>query len=113
MSRDSKNNTTLFVIIGIVALAIGYVLGAAIGWPKDDGYSQWAGTYTNDTWNGNQRVSLVLNKDGTCKRPKMESSPCTYEVRDGYVYFNGESESTTAIGKDGIVYSNAAFTKLK
>ena len=99
------------VVCSVFCLVLGFILGAVIRF--GDGTPYWVGTYTNDTWSGNQRVSLVLKKDGTCKKPKQENTPCTYEVRDGYVYFNGETTSSTAIGQDGLVYSNSYFTKLK
>ena len=109
-----KNNKIIIVpiVVGAISLAIGYILGASIGFGGNSG-SKYAGTYTNDTWNGHERVSLVLNKDGTCKLPKQYDTTCTYEVRDGYVYFNGQTTSDTAIGETGLVYKDHNFTKLK
>ena len=101
------------IITGVVTLTVGYILGSFIGFGSNDSVSNYAGTYTNDTWNGHERVSLVLNRDGTCKLPKQENNPCTYEVKDGYVYFNGQETSTTAIGEVGLVYLDHSFNKLK
>ncbi len=113
MSKPKNNTIIIATITGVIALLLGYILGAFIGFGGKDDTSKYAGTYTADTWNGHERVSLVLNKDGTCKLPKQESAPCTYEVKDGYVYFNGQEKSTTAIGDTGLVYSDHSFTKLK
>ena len=114
MSKSTKNNTIIIATItGVIALVIGYILGAFIGFGGGDKANSWAGTYTTETWNGHERVSLVLNNDGTCKLPKQENTACTYEVKDGYVYFNGQTTSTTAIGETGLVYSDHNFTKLK
>lgn len=114
MSKPKNNTIIIATITGVVALIVGYLLGAFIGFGGGDTASKYAGTYTNDTWNGNQRVSLVLNKDGTCKLPhQYNGDTCTYEVKDGYVYFNGEATSDTAIGETGLVYKEHNFTKLK
>lgn len=116
MAKESKqsNNKALIInsiVVGAVALIAGYILGAMIGFgnPND----RYAGTYTTEKWSGHERVSLTLNKDGTCKLPKKNNSSCTYIVKDGLVYFNGETNSNTAIGDDGIVYMDTKFEKLK
>lgn len=95
-------------------LIIGFCFGAMIGWPFESSpNSKWAGTYTTDSWNGNHSEKLVLNEDGTCERPRQESSPCTYKVVGNKVYFNDEDRTYTTLGETGLVYNDTAFTKLK
>ena len=80
----------------------------------DNKQTKYVGTYTNDSWNGHERVSIILREDGTCELPSsFDEGSCTYEVRDGYVYFNNQATSTTAIGDTGLVYFDHKFTKLK
>ena len=114
MTKEKNKAIIIPIAVGVVALIMGYLLGAFIGFGNGgSSNSKYVGTYTSDTWNGHERVSIVLNKDGTCKLPKQYDNTCTYEVRDGYVYFNGQETSTTAIGETGLVYADNNFTKLK
>ena len=109
MSKSTNKNTI------IIALVVGYLLGAFIGFGGGGKTTaSYAGTYTTTTWNGHN-ASLVLNADGTCKLPSQypPDAPCSYVVKDGYVYFNGEATSDTAIGETGLVYKENNFTKLK
>ena len=114
MTEQTNNKAIIIpVVVGVVALAVGYILGALIGFGGGNGSnSKYVGTYTNTSWNGGS-ASLVLNSDGTCKLPSQYDRSCTYEIKDGYVYFNGQETSTTAIGETGLVYADHNFTKLK
>lgn len=117
MSKPKNNTVIIATVTGIVALVVGYVLGALIGFggggSNNAKADYWVGTYTYDKWNGSQRVSLVLNSDGTCVLPSQENRPCTYEVRDGVAYFNGGTEYKATLGNEGLVYMNSHFPKLK
>ena len=115
-TKATNNNTiAVAVVTGLVTLVLGYILGATIGFSfgGNSGNSKWAGVYTSETWNGNQRVSLTLNEDGTCSLPSQYNNPCTYEVKGNKVYFNGENTSYATVGETGIVYHDNHFTKLK
>lgn len=114
MTKEVKSKTPIIATaVGVVALVVGYILGATIGFGKIGGKPSYVGTYTYDKWNGNQQVSLTLNDDGTCKRPSYGNDPCTYEVKGNQVYFNGEGYSYATVGETGIVYHDSLFIKLK
>lgn len=113
MSKPKNNTIIIATITGVIALVAGYLLGAFIGFGGGDSASKYAGVYTSETWNGNQRVSLTLNEDGTCSLPSQYNTPCTYEIKDKKVYFNGENTSYATVGETGIVYHDNHFTKLK
>ena len=112
MSEVKSKQAIIIIVPAIITLIIGYLLGAFIGFGGHGG-SEWSGTYTTDKWNGSQRVSLVLNGDGTCQLPKRQNEKCTYEIRDKQIFFNGETTSNASIGEDGLVYMDTYFSKLK
>lgn len=116
-TKKKDNNKTKNIIatsiLVVISVAFGYLLGSIFGRDYTQDYSKWAGTYTTDRWNIYEHATLILNEDGTCERPKLPKGECTYKVKNGYVYFNGEENSTTAIGESGLVYNTVRFEKLK
>lgn len=112
-TKNNTKNIVATIVLVVISVAFGYFLGSFFGLDFTENNSKWAGTYTTDRWNTYESVKLVLNEDGTCERPKTYNDDCVYKVKNGQVYFNGESSSSTAIGEDGIVYKNVRFQKLK
>ena len=117
MTKKTKNLTPIVAsVVGVIALLVGYILGATIGFGSKEtknNNQRWVGVYTNNEWNGKEHVSITLNADGTCVRPYQGGKPCTYEVRESKVYFNGETDSYATIGDTGLVYHSYLFEKLK
>ena len=71
------------------------------------------GVYRYDKWNGDETVVLVLNEDGTCRRPTGKTGIWTQEGNQILMTFGDNSEQAAIVGDGvGVIFCGFFFEKV-